>query len=169
MGIPIFQLLHKCACPRPIHTRYFRVSINCSQRFCLRQMLATPRANVKHMSQAQRRTNKMKNWWKAQNENESEKQNMWNSNGEICVGWREKYVCRSLKKKKKTRKEKVSKSKKTQSMFHFWLILHTNDLAATIKWQIFHIAEMFACGANENRSYAPFAHSTQHAPPIAVW
>lgn len=37
---------------------------------------------------------------------------------------------------------------KTESVRHFRLILHTNDLAAfaTAKWQIFHIAEMFACG-----------------------
>lgn len=65
MGIRIFQL------PRPTSpTRYalyifLRVSINCSQqRPCSHKTLATPRANVKHMSKAQTRANNMKNWWK---------------------------------------------------------------------------------------------------------
>lgn len=41
---------------------FLRVSINCSQqRPCSRKTLATPRANVKHMSKAQTRTNNMKN------------------------------------------------------------------------------------------------------------
>lgn len=44
---------------------FWRVSINSSQqRPCSRKTLATPRANVKHMSKAQTRTNNMKNWWK---------------------------------------------------------------------------------------------------------